>query len=165
MKVLDTVRIALAGLKDQTHQFEYQIDGSFFENFKSSEIETCNIDIELELVKSSNMLVLDMRFNGNIDTMCDSCGSPYSMPLNGKEKLIVKLGESENFDEEVWQITSFEQELEITHFVYECVSVAIPAKRVHPEDACDKGALKNLDNYKAEKESTDPRWDKLKELV
>ncbi|NQY08895.1 MAG: DUF177 domain-containing protein [Flavobacteriales bacterium] len=165
MKELDTVIITLAGLKEDIYQYSFNIDGGFFEKYDFSEISECNIKIDIQLVLSSNMMVFEVEITGDVNVPCDSCGSSFDMAIKGNEKLIVKISEFDNFDDEVWMITSFGGEIDLTHFVYECVMTFIPAKRVHLEGECNKEALENLEKFKVIKESNDPRWDQLKEIV
>ena len=85
--------------------------------------------------------------------------------------LIVKFGDEFNNDnEEILIIPHNEYELDISQYIYELIILSVPVKRIHPKivngtlksDTIDK--LKKMQE-KAEKKDTDPRWDKLKELL
>ncbi|MCH7534938.1 MAG: DUF177 domain-containing protein [Bacteroidetes bacterium] len=165
MKVLDTIQIALAGLAEGDHQYHFDIDGSFFKSFEFSGISKCNLGIEIQMNKSSYMLVIEAEMEGKVNVPCDSCGSDFYLAIRGDERLIVKIGEQDNFDDEVWIMKSFDTDIDLTHFVYECAMIMLPAKRIHRENECDEEALKNLEKYSLSKVNKDPRWDKLKEIV
>ncbi|HKJ79252.1 MAG TPA: DUF177 domain-containing protein, partial [Prolixibacteraceae bacterium] len=68
-----------------------------------------------------------------------------------------------------------EHQLNLAQLIYEYISLAIPLKRVHPEDKngdsqCDTEMLDKINNYvqpevdKDEEENVDPRWAALKKL-
>jgi uncharacterized metal-binding protein YceD (DUF177 family) len=51
--------------------------------------------------------------------------------------------------------------------IYEQVVLSTPSKVVHPEGECDEEMIQQLNKYKvseANKETIDPRWEKLKKL-
>jgi len=59
---------------------------------------------------------------------------------------------------------------DLSQFFYEYIHLALPIKRVHPDDkegrsTCDPEMIKKLQEHVIEdKNSTDPRWDGLKKL-
>ena len=53
--------IPFVGLKLGKHQFEYQINNSFFEIFDFSEFEKSNIKVNVVLEKKANLLELDFK--------------------------------------------------------------------------------------------------------
>jgi uncharacterized metal-binding protein YceD (DUF177 family) len=63
-----------------------------------------------------------------------------------------------------------ENELDLQQHLYEFIMLALPIKRVHPNDeegnsTCDPVMLKKLDELIVDEEpGTDPRWDELKKL-
>ena len=61
--------------------------------------------------------------------------------------------------------------IDVSHIIYESIILAVPQKKVHP--GIENGSLKSeiiekLEELKPKKnfiEKTDPRWDKLKDLL
>jgi len=64
-----------------------------------------------------------------------------------------------------------EHELDLQQHFYEYIHLALPIKRVHPDDqsgnsTCDPVMLKKLKELIVEeKYENDPRWDELKRLM
>ena len=64
-------------------------------------------------------------------------------------------------------------EIDLFHFVYESIVLALPIRIVHEDDAdgnptCDPEVMKRLEEMNAEnseeEQGTDPRWDALKNI-
>ena len=74
-------------------------------------------------------------------------------------------------DDKVIFLPSGSHSIDISHLIYESVILAVPQKKVHP--GIENGSLKSeiaeklkeLKPKKNFKEKTDPRWDKLKDLL
>ena len=106
--------IPFVGLKLGKHQFEYQINNSFFEIFDFSEFEKSNIKVNVVLEKKANLLELDFKHKGTVQVPCDLTGEEFDLPIKGKIKLIVRFGETFNNDNEELLILPFgEFELDI----------------------------------------------------
>ena len=64
-----------------------------------------------------------------------------------------------------------EHELDLKQYIYEYIHLALPIKRVHPDDkngksTCDPEMLKKLKEHIVNNENeNDPRWDELKKLM
>lgn len=176
--------IPFVGLKLGKHQFEYQINNSFFEIFDFSEFEKSNIKVNVVLEKKANLLELDFKHKGIVQVPCDLTGEEFDLPIKGKIKLIVRFGETFNNDNEELLILPFgEFELDIAQYIYEMIVLSIPLKRVHPgvkDGTLQSEALEKLKTMTAKKEvkeknkenkqqqnqeNIDPRWDKLKQLL
>ncbi len=177
MKQLNEFLIPFLGLKLGKHQFEYQINNTFFDRFDYHEFENSDIKVNVVLEKKSTMLELAFKHKGTIHVPCDLTGEMFDFPIKGKIKLVVQFGEQFNNDnEELLILPHGEFQLDISQYMYEMIVLSIPLKKVHP--GIKDGTLKTpeLDKLKelsvkkqkiAEKEetNTDPRWDKLKKLL
>lgn len=167
VKPLDSFIIPFRGLKPGIHRYDLTIDRTFFEHFEKSEISEGELNIHIDLEKDERMLIFHFLIDGSVSLPCDRCAEPVTIPVKGKERLIVKFGESfSELDEEVQIIPESETHVDVSPFLYEYVHLLLPLKRVHKED--DKGnsscnpdmlaKLKELLHSRAE----DPRWEKLK---
>ncbi len=178
MKVTNEFLIPFIGLKLGKHQFEYQINKKFFEDYGYDEFETCDIKVNVVLEKKSTMLELHFKHKGTIYVPCDLTNEMFDLPIKGKIKVIVQFGEAFNDDNEELLILPFgEHQVDISQYIYEMIALSIPLKRIHPgikdgtlkTEALDKlNELKvNAKEHKADakEEETDPRWDQLKKLL
>lgn len=178
MKVNNEFLIPFIGLKLGKHQFEYQINKKFFEDFGYDEFESCDIKVNLVLEKKSTMLELQFKHKGTIYVPCDLTNEMFDLPVKGKIKLIVQFGEAFNNDnEELLILPHGEHQIDISQYVYEMIALSIPLKRIHPgvkDGTLKTDILDKLDELKvnakeqkadAKEEETDPRWDQLKKLL
>ncbi|MBF4470657.1 MULTISPECIES: YceD family protein [Flavobacterium] len=169
--------IPFVGLKLGKHKFEYQIDNAFFEIFDYNEFQNSDIKVTVVLDKKSNLLELSFKHEGTINVPCDLTSEDFDLPIKGKLKLIVRFGETFNNDNEELLILPFgEFEIDIAQYIYEMIILSVPQKRIHPgikDGSLNTEALTKLKELtikeqkkeKKEEENTDPRWDKLKQLL
>ncbi|UOB19292.1 YceD family protein [Abyssalbus ytuae] len=175
METLKEYDIPFVGLKVGKHQFEYQIDNTFFEAFNYNEFNSCNITVKVVLDKKSSMLELNLKSKGVVNVPCDLTNEPFDLEVKNKLYLVVKFGEEyNNENEELLILPHGEHKVNIAQYIYEMIVLSVPAKRVHPgikDGTLSSDILKKLDELqpKEEKnntrEDTDPRWDKLKKLL
>lgn len=165
--------IPFKGLKVGKHNFVFDIDDKFFDDYEQSEITQGHVHIEVDLDKRSNMLEFHFRLAGNVMVTCDRCLDEFEMPIEFDAPLYVKFGdENEEQTDEIIVLSHSEFEIDVAQYIYEFVHLSLPYKRVHPNDSkgrstCNKEMLKKLDEYiiRENEEDNDPRWDDLKNLL
>ena len=177
MKVSNEYLIPFIGLKLGKHQFDYQIDKTFFDRFEYDDFESCDIKTTVVLEKKTTMLELHFKHKGTVNVPCDLTGENFDLPIKGKLKLVVQFGDEFNNDnEELLILPHGEHQIDLSQYIYEMIALSIPHKRIHPgvkdgtlkSDALEKlNAIQVKDNKKVEnkEENIDPRWDKLKNLL
>ncbi|GAB7258070.1 DUF177 domain-containing protein [uncultured Polaribacter sp.] len=173
MKDLKQYNIQFVGLKEGKHLFEYSIDNTFFEFYNYSEFNKSSINVTLEFVKKSTFFELLFIASGTVNVPCDVTNEYFELEITSKLPLVVKFGPEYNDDNEEILILPHEvYQFNVAQFIYEMIVLAVPSKRVHPKvlDGTMKSeALSKLEELeiKEEKtvETTDPRWDKLKNLI
>jgi uncharacterized protein len=163
--------IQLSGLTEGRHIFDFEIDKKFFEKFEESEIENGSLIAHIEMDRRSNHLDLAIDISGSVKISCDRCLEIFSQPIDCKNRLLVKYGKSiEDTDPDIFTIPVDEHELDLKQHIYEFIYLALPIKRVHPDDkggksTCNHFMLEKLGEYTVEEvEEIDPRWDELKKL-
>lgn len=176
MKVNKEFLIPFAGLKQGKHQFEFDIDKTFFDGFDFDEYNDVNIKVNLVLEKKSTMLELTFKHKGTVNVPCDLSNEDFDLPVKGKLNLIVKFGEEYNNDnDEILVLPHGEHQVDISQYIYEMIVLSVPSKRVHPgiKDGTVAADMINKLNelspkekqVEEKKEDTDPRWDELKKLL
>ena len=166
--------IPLSGLKEGRHLIDFGIGNEFFEEFEESEVKEGSLKAYVEMEKRSSHLDLQIRIAGYVMLCCDRCLEMFSRPFECENRLLVKLGKSISDDDpDILSLPSDENELDLMQHFYEYIHLALPIRRVHPEDrngksTCDPVMLKKLSELLVEEDSedkqTDPRWDELKKL-
>jgi len=164
--------IMLSGLKEGHNSIDFEIGKEFFEQFEESEVKEGSLVANIELDKRSSHLDLVMRISGSVRLCCDRCLEMLSQPVLCENRLLIKFGKSlEDTDPDILSVPSEENELDIKQHLYEYIYLAIPIKRVHPDDengisTCDPVMLKKLKEHLVEKDNNiDPRWEELKKLM
>lgn len=174
MKELTKYRIVYQGLAEGKHEFDFDVDDMFFEALEYSDIKKGKLKAEVILNKKPTFLELDFHIDGFVELMCDRCLEDYNQPIDFEGKLYVKFTDKDiEFDEDVICLSPSENELDISHYIYESINLSIPLKRVHPDDengdvTCNPEMLEKLNNYKPEEpaaETIDPRWEDLRKLT
>ena len=175
MNYLDKFKISFGNLPKGEHEFEFEIDDKFFEQFANEPVKHGFLDVLVTVNKQETMLLLDFTMEGTVEIHCDRCGEPMELELTGYNELTVKFGPQPGEEsEDVLVISTKEHELNVAQFIYEYITLLIPMRNVHEEDengdsACNPETLKKLEQLlhkeeeEAEKEA-DPRWDMLKKI-
>ncbi len=181
MKALKEFTIPFVGLKLGQHQFNFQIDNTFFEHFEYDEFKNADIKLDVLLDKKTTLLEFTLTFSGSVNVECDVTNEPFNQEVDGSYHFIVKFGDEFNNEEEDLLILPHgSYEVSIEQYVYESIILSLPIRRIHPgiEDGTLKSDIleklkelepkaiedKNLQIVKEDK-NTDPRWDKLKNLL
>jgi len=170
MKDLKEFNIPFVGLKEGKHLFQYKVDNTFFELYDYNEFEKSSINVTLEFVKKSTLFELDFTASGTVNVPCDVTNEYFDLEITATLPLVVKFGQEYNDENEEILILPHEvYQFSVAQFIYEMIVLGIPNKRVHPkvlDGTMETEALEQLE-IKKEKtvETTDPRWDKLKNLI
>lgn len=156
--------IPFKGLSTGSHHYSIKIDNSFFESFEYFETEHGLVNVEIDLVKETNLLDFHFKMEGTVNLACDRCLDIIEFPVKGEFRLIVKFGEHfEEESEEVIIIPVNENRLDLKQYLFEYINLMLPIKRVHENpDDCNPQIVEKLENYS--KPQTDPRWEALKKM-
>ncbi|MES2448700.1 MAG: DUF177 domain-containing protein [Bacteroidota bacterium] len=176
MKALKQFSIPFTGLKLGKHQFDFEIDKSFFDAFEYSLVKDGALKAKLDLDKQETMLLLNFHIWGTIQLNCDKCLAEFGQPIEIKERQIVKFAEDEleSDDLEIIVLNRKESEIDVSEIIYEFINVAIPyinnCEQAGTAQKCDPEMLATLEKLATgsaeneEEKSDDPRWEALKKL-
>ena len=164
--------IKFSGLKEGMHLFNYELGNKFFKNFDYYDFLDAKLFAKLELEKQSTLLNLKFSFNGEIEVQCDVSMESFNLDLETEHSVVVKFKDDIiSTDDKVIFMPAGSHSIDVSHLIYESIILAVPQKKVHP--GIENGSLKSeivekleaLKPKKNFKEKTDPRWDKLKDLL
>ena len=178
LRALKQFSIPFTGLKIGKHQFEFDIDNSFFDAFEYSLIKKGELKATVELDKQETMLILQIQISGTVRLECDKCLAEFNSPLAIKERQIVKFAEDdelESDDLEIIILNKKESSIDLAEILYELINVSVPFIKICEESSdgqiCDQEMIARLEKLapgteQEEKEITDedPRWAALKKL-
>lgn len=172
---LKAFKISFAGLKEGKHQFQFEVDNTFFENFGFEEFNSSSIIVDSVLDKKNTIMELSLHATGSVNVNCDVTNEPFDLDIDSSMNLVIKFGDAFNDENEELLILSHgEYEFNTSQYIYEMLVLSIPHKRVHPgvedgsleSDVLDKLNELRFSNPEEENnnKNTDPRWDALKKL-
>jgi uncharacterized metal-binding protein YceD (DUF177 family) len=166
--------IQFGGLPVGVHEFEFEIKDKFFKSIENSEIERASLLAKAILTKQNNVLQVEFQISGTVGIACDRCMKDFDFPLDINEKLVVGHGNPEDSNDEILVIKEGDAEFDVSHYIYEYVALAVPARKVPCEAdseayECDEETLQKLNSISTdtEKEDSDmdnPMWEQLKKL-
>ncbi|MDQ6609560.1 MAG: DUF177 domain-containing protein, partial [Bacteroidota bacterium] len=73
--------IAFVGLKPGIHEFSYEIQDKFFEEYGEQEFWDCQANVKLLLEKTPNFIMLRFQVGGTMKVVCDRCSSNLPLAL------------------------------------------------------------------------------------
>ena len=165
--------IPFIGLKDGLHRFDFKIDNKFFVGFDFLDFQNAHIQVSLIFEKKTTLLELNFSAKGQVTVPCDITTEPFKLPIDTAFKLVVKFGSVENDDDdEILILPHGSHEIQIAQYIYEMIVLSVPQKKVHPgiaEGTLKSEILEKLKDLQPQEkpisDETDPRWDKLKDLL
>ena len=172
MKKVDTkYSISFGGLKDGEHDFQFEFDKQFFEEFNIIlGSEYGNLLAAIKLVKGPRLLNFFVNIRGTIHIQCDRCLEYFDLPINFNGELYVKFQqEKNNTDQDIIYLDSNETSINLKQYLFESIRISIPIQKIHPdakdgESGCNEEMIHKLNEYLiSDKKTIDPRWDKLKD--
>jgi len=172
MSTLSFYNIAFKGLSQGRHSFDFDVDDKFFAEFDGGIIDEGKIDVRLTLEKQSSLMILDFELKGTVNVQCDRCLEMYDQSIKSQGRVFVKFGEKEfnDGDDVIW-VSVNDYQLNVAQLIYEFICLAVPIKKVHPNDengnsTCDPEMIENLSKYIVrEDEVKNPVWNDLKKLL
>lgn len=172
MNSLSLYSIAFKGLSQGKHVFEYEIDNRFFSEFGGDIVDEGSVNVRITLDKQSSLMTLWFDVEGTVNVQCDRCLETYNQPIKGSERIFVKFGEKEfvDGDDVIW-VSPNDYQLNVAQLIYEYVCLAIPIKRIHPDDengnsTCNPEMIEKLNKYLSKDDGeNNPVWNDLKKLL
>jgi uncharacterized metal-binding protein YceD (DUF177 family) len=170
---LQLYSISLTGVKEGVHHYKFDLNDKFFHEFYNEEDQpSANIVAEVEMIKHSLVITLNIKIQGNIRVCCDRCLEDFDLEISGQSRLYVKNGEEDGeLSEDVIVVSESTTEIPLAQHFYELYNLSLPLRYIHPEDEdgqslCNQEMINKLNEHILKpEENTDPRWDSLKKLI
>jgi uncharacterized metal-binding protein YceD (DUF177 family) len=170
--------IAFVGLKPGIHEFNYDIEDSFFERYQQQDFHDCKAHVKLLLDKKTGFMLLKFEIGGTLEVSCDRCNSILPLQLWDEFHVTVKMVEDPELmneqedDPDVNYISRGESHLYIADWIYEFINLSIPMQKTCSFEKmdgpyCNPAAMEILKNMEPEKEKQNPIWkglEKFKDL-
>tara|TARA_B100000579_G_scaffold429239_1_gene440670 strand:- start:181 stop:702 length:522 start_codon:yes stop_codon:yes gene_type:complete len=165
--------ISFIGLKEGIHRFDFKIDNKFFEGFDFLDFQNVEIQVDLVFEKKLTLLELNFSAKGKVTVPCDITTELFKLPIDTAFRLVVKFGSDENLNnDEILILPYGSYEIQVAQYIFEMIVLSVPLKKVHPgiaDGTLKSEILEKLKDLQPQEKSlsdeTDPRWDKLKDLL
>ena len=168
---LESYKIDLKGVKDETTRLDFDLNDDFFGALDGSQLEHGALHVSVSIRKMAGFFELLFHTEGSVVVTCDRCLDDMDQPIETDNKLMVKLGDTYSEDDDTVTIDENEGILDLSWFIYEFIMLAIPIKHVHAPGKCNSAMTQKLEELSGavrsseeEEEAIDPRWEKLKNL-
>jgi uncharacterized metal-binding protein YceD (DUF177 family) len=142
-----TYLISFVGLKIGFHDFEYEINDAFFEQFEYSIIHKGDVKVHLRLEKKETMFIAQYQADGFVTTTCDRCTDELKLPVKGEFQIVYKFGNDISEDENLIVLPEEAYQLDVSEAIYELITISLPAKKVHPKGECNEEMLNLINKY------------------
>lgn len=130
--------IPCKGLKNGTYDYAFKVDGALFESEESDEIKNGEFDVTVAMRKSGSFAELEVAITGVAVVECDRCLEDCRLPVESRSALTVRFTDGEpQYDGEVMEVPASESEIDLAHYIYESIVLALPYSRVHPDGECN----------------------------
>jgi uncharacterized metal-binding protein YceD (DUF177 family) len=160
--------VKFAGLPVGTHEFEFEINGKFFEQFNDTEIQKADIAVELTLLKQNHLMQMQVDINGTVNLACDRCLIDYDFPIESHEEIVIKLGNPEESTDQILVVNEGDAGADVSHYLYEFITLALPNRRVPCEIdnkvECDEETKLKLEENSVQESEPNPIWEKLNKI-
>ena len=167
----ESLKIDLKGLQEGLTTLEYTLDDTYFQEIESSEISDGQVHVKVEIRKTRMFWELMLHTEGLVTIPCNLCMDDMEQLIAADNRLVVKLGEENNEDDELVIVDEDEGILDLSWYIYEFIALAIPIRHVHAPGKCNAAMMKVLEEHSTDRSSdeesttsVDPRWEKLKNI-
>lgn len=164
-------RVNIAGLSNNVHTFQYEIDDAFFGQYGRDLVSSGSFHADVVLDKTETMITAGFEIHGRATLICDRSLEPFDYPIDVHKDVIFKYGDlDEELSDEIVNIRRETVQLEIGQYIYEFINLEVPMKKLHPrfrdEELPGEGKIvyKSGEDIEPQNEPADPRWDILKKL-
>ena len=168
--------IAFVGLKPGVHEFNYEIDDRFFEEYQEQDFRQTSAHIKLLLEKNNGFMLLRFEVGGKAEVTCDRCNSDFPFELFDEFSMTVKIVEDPDLmndqeeDPDVYYISRGESHLDVKNWIYEFVNLSIPMQKTCSYENmdgpfCNPAARDLLNKMKPGDDApTNPLWKGLEKF-
>ena len=171
--------IAFVGLKPGVHEFNYDINGKFFEEYNDQDFRNPVAHVKLLLEKSNSFMILRFEIGGKAEVTCDRCNNDLPIQLFDEFTVTIKMTDDPEMmneqeeDPDVYYISRGESHIDVKNWIYEFINLSIPMQKTCEYENmdgphCNPSARELLKNMRPDESAgTNPIWkglEKFKDL-
>ncbi|MDR3226735.1 MAG: DUF177 domain-containing protein [Prevotellaceae bacterium] len=148
MNYVNKYDVIFSGLSIGKHDFVFEIDNKFFEQFDYSEIKQGKLLATVELNRMNTSMTAKVSINGNVVAACDRCLDDVEISIEYEGTLLIKHGEptddTDNSDD-IMYLNRGDDTINFAQYIYESICISLPIQRVHADESdCNEDMIKRL---------------------
>ena len=133
------------GLKSGSYDFQFKVGSELFEIEHSDDILGGDFDVQVQMRKSGSFAELIVAIDGSAVVECDRCLEECRVPVSSHSTLAVRFADGEpDYDGETLYVPAAEPQIDLAHYIYESIVLALPYRRVHPDGECNPEMLARI---------------------
>lgn len=165
--------VPFGGLPVGLHEFEFDVNDTFFSKIENSEIVHASLEVNALLTRQNNLLQMNFEITGTVEISCDRCLKSFDFPIEANENLVIKHGNPTESTDEILVIPEGQEEFDVAQYLYEYITLALPARKVPCEldkkqFECDQEVLSKLNTLASDSEEkpapNTPMWEQLNKI-
>lgn len=177
MNTENPIYIEVPKLSLGKHSFDFDITDDFFDlGEQEAVVKSAELQLQIALEKTNEMLDAAFSVSGEIGLACDRCLENYLYPVRFQKRVVYSFNKrmQDAEDDEVVFIPRNIFRLDLTQDVYDFIMLEIPFRKIPEaclEEACAPEIARALGEKQedvsaseSEEPKADPRWDALKNL-
>lgn len=162
--------LKFSGLSNGEHEFNWELDYSFFKGRPDEQVHDCRIRVKALLQKGTGALQIVLSIAGTLTVKCVRCLEELDLPINVEKTLLIRRSEQashEEDDDDALFILPSAHEIDIDSTLYDYLLLQIPYSPVHDESwiadgRCVPVVHEGSGINKEETKIDDNRWAALK---
>lgn len=159
----DRFFLALNTLPEGEFSEQFNLDRAFLAQENPFGLLGGELSVTVEGVRTGDKFQLLFIVEGEVNTLCDRCNTPFVLEVSNEFPLSVQLVNAETQeDEEEILISRNEPILNLDSLLFEFAVLTLPMRKAHEEGACPEEVESFYRSQFQEKE--DARWSVLKQL-
>ena len=148
MNYLNKYDVIFSGLSVGKHDFKFEIDDKFFEQFDYSEIKRGKLLAEVELNRMNTQIVAKFVITGYVVAVCDRCLDDVDVNVEYESTLLIKHDEQADdneCDDEIMYTNRGDDTINFAQYIYDSIYISLPIQRVHADESqCNEDMIKKL---------------------
>lgn len=126
---VDVIRLPL-GISTQS----FVLDSGLFDLFEHAPVSKGSLVADVQLDKSSTMLVVKASISGHVELVCDRTSQPFQEPIEVQDRVVWQFGTQEvEHSENLFEVPAGTAFISLAELFYNLIVLSLPMKKLHPD--------------------------------
>ncbi|MCX8080495.1 MAG: hypothetical protein N3F09_04570 [Bacteroidia bacterium] len=151
-----------------THEFEFEADDRFFNEYGNCGFENARLKVNLAVHKKNLIQEADILIRASIPVQCNRCNLSVDFPVEFSSHVVLKKGNPAESNEEIIFAHEEDEFVDFSQFIFDSVMTALPARLIpcemNSKISCNTDILKKLKNIETHIDVKENLQDPVKTL-